>query len=498
MQKLELKYKTVNRTRRAGVLLHPTSLPGPHAYGDIGHEAYRFIEFLNENGFKVWQMLPLGPTHDDKSPYQCLSSHAGNPLLISLDWLTDKGLLNQDEENENLGGEVYRKNCLIQACANFYKSNNKELKASLLEFCTKHQYWLDDYALFMAFKQKYNNLPWYEWPDEIRHRDPYEIEEARNDLQQEILQVEFEQFIFFTQWQEIRDYAAKHEVEIFGDIPIFIARDSADAWAQRNNFLMDLDGYMTFVAGVPPDAFSDSGQRWGNPLYDWEYMESTNFLWWKERFKTQLELFDIVRFDHFRGLHSCWHIPATDETAINGKWQDVPGIELLAELFDEFDYLPLVAEDLGVITDEVIELKMMYSLAGMKVLQFAFDGNNDNPHLPHCHNMEDVIYTGTHDNNTTYGWACDTANFNNDYLSDYCDCKLETPEQRSWELIRMAMASVSFLCVVPMQDILMLDSSARMNTPGTVGGNWEWRFNWEQLNPGYVSKFNKFIDVYQR
>lgn len=490
--------KTVNRQRRSGVLLHPTSLPGPLLNGDIGHQAYRFIEFLHKNGFKVWQVLPLGPTHDDKSPYQCLSSHAGNPHLISLDWLEDKHWLTKKDINTCITMDIYRNECLRQASDNFYMLDDKKWQLALKEFNEKHKFWLDDYALFIAFKIKYDNAPWYEWPKEIRHRDINEIENARVELSDVIKQIKFEQFIFFTQWHEVRDYAKEHSIEIFGDIPIFVARDSSDVWAQRENFLMNSDGEMPFVSGVPPDAFSDTGQRWGNPLYDWEYMQKTQFSWWKQRFESQLELFDIVRIDHFRGLVACWQIPDTEETAINGTWVEVPGIELLSELFSSLPSLSLVAEDLGVITNEVISLKNSFNLPGMKVLQFAFDGNNRNPHLPHHHIVDDVVYTGTHDNDTTLGWASNETNYNKQYLKEYAGVNFKNYEQEVWTLIQMAMASVSFLCVLPFQDILMLDSSARMNIPGTVGGNWGWRFEWEQLDTKVIEKLKTFMNVYQR
>jgi len=491
-------YKTVSRERRAGVLLHPTSLPGPLPSGDIGHQAYRFIEFLNTNNFKVWQMLPLGPTHDDKSPYQCLSSYAGNPLLISLEWLEDRGWLFRKNIDISIECASYRTVCLKQAANNFYKSANQHWLSAINEFNKKNEVWLDDYALFIALKTKYNNSPWYEWPEEVRHRDENKIENMRSELTNEVSQVKFEQFVFFTQWQEIRKYAKSHEVELFGDIPIFVARDSADVWVERKNFLMDLDGNMPFVSGVPPDAFSETGQRWGNPLFDWDYMKKNGFKWWERRIKAQLELFDIVRIDHFRGLHACWQIPRSDDTAINGSWVDVPGKEMLSRLFNSFSHLPLVAEDLGVITDEVVDLKKAFHLPGMKVLQFAFDGNTRNPHLPHNHEPGDVIYTGTHDNDTTLGWAKNSINYNSDYLKEYSACNSNSKEEHAWTLVRMAMSSVSFLCVLPFQDILMLDSSARMNTPGTVVNNWNWRFDWQQLKPEKIEKLKKYMTVYQR
>ena len=490
--------KTVNRQRRAGVLLHPTSLPGELLNGDIGHQAYRFIEFLQQSGFKVWQVLPLGPTHDDKSPYQCLSSHAGNPHLISLAWLEDKHWLNKQDIKTSITNNMYRNECLKQAGDNFYLLDDKKWRTAINEFTQKHDFWLDDYALFIALKIKYENTPWYEWPQEICHRDTIELTKARIELADVIKQIKFEQFVFFTQWHEVRVYAKNHGIEIFGDIPIFVARDSSDVWAQRENFLMNLDGDMSFVSGVPPDAFSDTGQRWGNPLYDWEYMKKTQFSWWKQRFESQLELFDLIRIDHFRGLVACWQIPNDEETAINGKWVDVPGKELLAELFKSLPSLSMVAEDLGVITDDVIRLKKSFNLPGMKVLQFAFDGNNENPHLPHHHDVDDLVYTGTHDNDTTLGWASNESNYNKDYLNKYAGVNLTSYEQKAYTLMQMAMASVSFLCVIPFQDVLMLDSSARMNTPGTIGGNWDWRFEWDQLDPEVTEKLKTFMNVYQR
>lgn len=498
MAALEMTYKTVSRQRRAGVLLHPTSLPGTLSQGDIGHQAYRFIEFLNQNGFTVWQMLPLGPTHEDKSPYQCLSSHAGNPLLISLDWLTDKKWLKQEDINVSTKSENFRLQCLLDAGDYFYKSVSQDWHYLLNDFSIKHAFWLDDFALFMAFKKKYNNRPWYEWPENIRARETKALESAVVELEDDIRQIKFEQFVFFTQWHEIRHYAKNHKVELFGDLPLFVAHDSADVWAKRELFLMDSDGNMPFVAGVPPDAFSDTGQLWGNPLYNWDYMQATQFCWWKERFTSQLELFDLLRIDHFRGLEACWQIPAGDDTAENGSWVKVPGEKLLNELYTSFERLPLVAEDLGVITDEVIKLKKAFNLPGMKVLQFAFDGNNGNPHLPHFHELDDVVYSGTHDNDTTLGWSYNEENYNKPFFEDYAGYKVTTNDGSVLAVIRMAMSSVSFMAILPMQDILMLDSSARMNTPGTVVNNWRWRFGWDEVKPDMLEIVNKFLTLYRR
>ena len=419
-------------------------------------------------------------------------------MLISLEWLEDKGWLDRKKLRISKTEERYRLCCLQKAAENFYQIDDDAWTNRIAEFTKEHANWLDDYTLFIALKSRYQNMPWYDWPDALRHRETVALDEARIELQAIIKQTTFEQFVFFTQWQEIRDYARRHDVELFGDMPIFVARDSADVWAQRENFLIDKDGEMAFVAGVPPDAFSDTGQRWGNPLYDWDHMQSTNFSWWKDRFNTQLKLFDMIRIDHFRGLQACWQIPHDDETAVNGSWVDVPGREMLSELFETYHHFPLIAEDLGVITDQVIELKTDFNLPGMKVLQFAFDGNNNNPHLPHRHGIDDVVYTGTHDNDTTLGWMSDEKNYNKSYFEEYTGLNIESAEQGVLSMIRMAMSSVSFLCVLPMQDMLMLDSSSRMNTPGTIKDNWQWRFDWQQVRPEIIEKLSRLMMLYNR
>jgi len=490
--------KILNRQRRAGVLLHPTSLPSPLGNGDLGHQAYRFIEFLNANGFKVWQMLPLGVTGKDKSPYYCLSSHAGNPLLISLDWLEDKGWLNRNKISLSETEDDYRLSCLKQSFENFQLQVNDEWGTAIKEFTQENANWLDEYALFMALKTRYHNKCWYEWPKPIRHREAESMAEAKRELQADIKQKIFEQFVFYFQWQELRAYAEQHEVELFGDMPMFVPPDSVDVWAQNENFLINNDGELDYVAGVPPDFFSETGQLWGNPLYDWAYMQETNFSWWKERLATQLKFFDLIRVDHFRGLQACWQVPYQEKTAINGNWVEVPGREMLVELLATFHNLPLVAEDLGVITDPVIDLKNSFGIPGMKVLQFAFDGQNDNPHLPHLLKIGDTVYTGTHDNNTSLGWVGEINHDDKRYFEDYTGLKIEPDEEGVYSMIRLAMSSVSFLCVVPMQDILMLGSSARMNVPGTVEGNWQWRFQWEQIKPKVIDDLAHFITLYQR
>jgi len=485
-------------SRRAGILLHPTSLPGPLGSGDIGHGAYRFVEFLQDCGIRVWQLLPLCPTHQDLSPYQSFSAHAGNPALISLDWLVDRGWLDTERIDHPGRGMGYRLLCLKQARDRFADAADSHWRARLDGFRQAQRHWLDDFALFVALKKVHEEKPWYRWPAALRRRDESALRQAGRDLAATVEQVIFEQFVFFTQWHELREYAAGHGVSMFGDMPIFVARDSADVWSARENFLVDEDGAMSVVSGVPPDAFSPTGQKWGNPLYDWAYMQRDGFSWWKDRLDSLLQLYDLIRVDHFRGFDSCWVIPARDRTAINGEWQVVPGEALLTALHDSFPELPLVAEDLGVITDRVIALKERFGLPGMRVLQFAFDGNNANPHLPHCHRNGDVVYTGTHDNDTTLGWARDGSLYDPAFFSAYSGCDSDSAEARALAMTRMALASVAFLAVLPMQDVLYLDSSARMNTPGTVKGNWSWRFSWQQLKPEYRERLSRLINLYQR
>ncbi|WP_335340014.1 4-alpha-glucanotransferase [Sedimenticola selenatireducens] len=491
--------QSMDKSRCAGILLHPTSLPGPLSGGDIGHEAYRFVEFLHACGIKVWQMLPLCPPHEDLSPYQCFSAHAGNPALISLDWLVDRGWLDLEAIRQPQVNGRYRSICLEQAHDHFNQvPPDSEWKGRLQEFRLSSKSWLDDFCLFVGLKKRYGMKPWYLWPPGLRQRNKSALLQAASELSQEIDQAVFEQFVFFTQWREIREYAARYNVRIFGDMPIFVSHDSADVWANRENFQVNEDGSMTYVSGVPPDAFSPTGQKWGNPLYDWEYMQRDGFKWWKDRLATLLQLFDLIRVDHFRGLDACWEIPAEDETAINGHWRDVPGETLLKALHDCYPSLPLIAEDLGVITDRVHALKERFGLPGMKVLQFAFDGNSANPHLPHRHRHCDVVYTGTHDNDTTLGWIKDEEKYNKDFFLAYSGCRSDSAEEQMLAMLRMALSSVSFLCVLPMQDILLLDSSARMNTPGTVCGNWAWRFSWHQVNPERTEQITRLIALYQR
>ena len=486
------------KQRRAGILLHPTSLPGPFKGGDIGHSAYRFIEFMNQCGCSVWQMLPLGPTHVDGSPYQCLSVQAGNPLLISLDWLVDRGWLNLNSVTTATDTDDFRLDCLIAAGDHFFSEQPADWVTRFDAFCKEHVAWLDDYAMFIAIKHHHQAKPWLEWPDGLRRREKKALNKARKDYAEKIRQVCFEQFVFFTQWHEIRDYARQHGVLLFGDMPIFVSHDSADVWACSENFLMDDEGEAAFVAGVPPDAFSDTGQRWGNPLYDWDYMLKDNFSWWRMRFRTQLELFDLIRVDHFRGFEACWQIPDGEETAINGEWVQVPGRALLQSLFDEFDKLSLVAEDLGIITEDVTRLRTDFNLPGMKILQFAFGGDNKNPYLPHNHEVISVVYTGTHDNDTTLGWFNSLDEHTINHIKAYLGLDNDTQLDMPWDFNRLALQSVARLAMLPLQDILGLDGQHRMNTPGTTEDNWQWRYEEGGLTPELAGRLKDMLALYDR
>ncbi|MEK7711892.1 MAG: 4-alpha-glucanotransferase [Pseudomonadota bacterium] len=477
--------------RRAGILLHPTSLPGEAENGTLGPHALRFVDFLADSGLSVWQMLPLGPTHADRSPYQCLSVHAGNPRLISFVQLETWGWLPHAAGLSAASGAV-RQTLLAQARqACLAQGGARAMQA----FDGAHAFWLDDYALYVALRQAHNNHAWWQWPEPLRDRDPTALAAARVRHAEDMALVRFEQFIFFRQWQELRHAAQARGVQLFGDLPIFVAHDSADVWAQRDYFDLDAVGQPRAVAGVPPDYFSPTGQRWGNPLYNWAHLQADGFRWWIERLRTQFSLFDLVRIDHFRGFEACWQIPADEDTAINGRWVSAPGEALFQALQNEFGTLSVVAEDLGLITPAVQRLREQFGLPGMRILQFAFDGGADNPYLPHNHEVNSVVYTGTHDNDTTLAW------FEGLPIEQQCtvlDYLGHPGEPMPWPLIRAALASVAQLAILPMQDVLQAGDGNRMNTPGSNNGNWKWRFEWEQLAPGLAAQLWRMAGLYGR
>ncbi len=482
--------------RRAGILLHISSLPGREGCGDLGQEAYNFVNFLHDSGITVWQTLPLGMPHSDGSPYQCLSAHAGNPAFINVTWLEEKGWLKTTEHPSDYLNDPFAKSCLIaKVFCEFQSLANTDDKNCFDQFCKDNASWLDDFSLFFALRQEYDNQCWNQWPDAIKNRKPAAIKKAQNRLKSLIESTKFEQFVFFRQWSELKAYAKEKNVLLFGDIPIFVSYDSCDVWANRDVFKLDKNGEMSVVAGVPPDYFSETGQRWGNPHYDWKYLKKTGFKWWIDRIKTQNELFDILRIDHFRGLESAWEIPADEETAINGQWVVAPGKALLKAISSECSSISLVAEDLGIITDEVNALRNEFDLPGMKILQFAFDGSSDNFYLPHNHEINSVVYTGTHDNDTTLGWFNSLNDHQKYFVYEYLGfSKTAMPST----LIGTAFSSVANLAIVPMQDILELGSEDRMNIPGTCEGNWSWRFEWSQLTEERAGRLAHLVKLFGR
>ena len=479
--------------RRAGVLLHLTSLPGPGKWGDLGWEAFNFVNFLADCGLSVWQMLPLGPPQTGDSPYQTSSVHAGSPRLIGLEPLVQWGWLGDAAADPGLD-EAAKLARLREAEQGFRRAASDEDRAALERFAATHAGWLDDYALFRALHEE-RAAPWWQWPRGLRERDGRSLGHARRRLAAQIDYIRFEQFVFFRQWTALRAHANGRGIRLFGDMPIFVAHDSAEVWARPGDFDLNADGTCRVVAGVPPDYFSATGQRWGNPLYRWDRLQRNGFRFWIERFRTQLQLFDMIRVDHFRGFEAYWEVPAEEETALNGTWVPAPGEALFARLKQEFGSLPLIAEDLGVITEEVDALRRRYRLPGMKVLQFAFEGGPSNPYLPFHHDRDAVCYTGTHDNDTTLGWYQALDQGLRAHVDDYLG---RSSEPMPWPLIRCALGSRADLSVVPMQDLLGLDGAHRMNRPGVPSGNWRWRFQWEQLDPERVARLRHLVALYGR
>lgn len=477
--------------RRAGVCLHATSLPGAEESGTLGPDAYFFVDWMIKAGLRVWQVLPLGPTHVDGSPYQCLSAHAGNPRLICRQTLVRDGWIDDDERRGGAGDlTLFR-----HAEQRFSTLASNEDRLAYDRFIKHHAYWLEDYALFVPLRERFGNVSWCDWPAALRDREPHALAQMRHELQQETSAIRFQQFVFFRQWLALKHYANAHGILILGDLPIFVAHDSADVWANRKQFLLDDKGWPTVVAGVPPDYFSATGQRWGNPLYDWNAMHDDGFKWWFTRFETQLAICDLIRIDHFRGFQANWEIPASCPTAIEGRWVKAPGKALFRAVANKYGQLPLVAEDLGVITREVTALRRQFRLPGMKILQFAFDGNPSNPYLPHAHTCDSIVYTGTHDNATTLGWFESLPLDKQLYCLDY----LGNPQDTiPWPLIRAAMGSVSPLALIPMQDFLSLDDTHRMNRPGTTEGNWQWRLSWSQVPPDVADRVRTLVYLYGR
>jgi len=507
--------------RSSGILLHPTSFPGPHGIGDLGKAAYDFVDFLAKAKQSLWQILPLGPTGYGDSPYASFSSFAGNPLLINLEKLAAAGDLHPADlsnppsfpiDKVDFGQVIKWKMPLLEKAAdNFLNSAAPERKERYLAFCKEEAKWLDDFALFMAVKAHFDQKARAEnrfgamwnnyWERGIALRHSRSVAGWRKKVAPAIARQKVLQFYFFQQWDALHTYAGQHGIRIIGDIPIFVAPDSADVWANRRLFQLDGNGRPRVVAGVPPDYFSVTGQLWGNPLYNWQAVSKEGYRWWINRIKATLRMVDILRIDHFRGFEAYWEIPAAAKTAINGRWVKAPGLQFFETLTQELGELPIIAEDLGVITPGVVALRQRFGFPGMKVLQFAFDLGEagalgaSNPFLPHNYTRQAVVYTGTHDNDTTKGWYRQRSPAEKDMLRRY----LGRPDDDIvWELIRLAMASTAAFAVIPFQDALNLDSDARMNTPSTLGGNWAWRYRPEALSNWVSGRLNEMVALYGR
>jgi 4-alpha-glucanotransferase len=491
--------------RSSGILLHPTSLPGNYGIGDIGSLAIKWIDWLADAGCSLWQVLPLGPTGYGDSPYQCFSAFAGNPYLISPQDLFEEKILYPEDlydkpdfpsDKVDFGWVIpWKLKLLDRAFDRFQNGRFDHLKQELEVFQRNHSSWLDDFALFMALKEAHGGAPWVTWEPELRDRLPEALNRARYQYALDIQNQIFRQFLFFRQWGKLRERARNRKIKIIGDIPIFVAHDSADVWANPELFHLDQQGRPKVQAGVPPDYYSPTGQLWGNPLYNWKQHEATNFAWWIARFHAVLELVDIIRLDHFRGFAGYWQVSGKAKTAENGRWVKAPGMKFLKALQGTLGELPIIAEDLGVITPDVVKLRDSFNLPGMKVLQFAWWGTPDDQFLPHNYIQNCIVYTGTHDNDTARGWYERVAEQERDFYRRYQN---QDGSQVAWDLIRTAWKSVGVFSIAPMQDFLNLDNKARMNYPGYPSGNWSWRMPANVINDTLKNQIREFNFLYDR
>jgi 4-alpha-glucanotransferase len=503
--------------RCSGILLHVTSLPGGYGIGDLGNSAYEFAEFLAESGQKIWQVLPLNPTGYGDSPYQCFSAFAGNPLFIDLKALYEQGLLSEKdltnapnfpEEHVEYDRVIEFKRELVRKAAHvFLVDGARTDRAAFDNFCRNNNNWLNDYALFMACKRVHKDAPWVHWDAGIRQRDPAALNEWQNKLTSETQAHKFAQFEFFRQWQNLKAHCTRLGISIMGDIPIYVAHDSADVWAHPELFRLDEQGKPLVLAGVPPDYFSATGQLWGNPLYRWDASAASGHRWWIDRVRASLKLFDLARLDHFRGFEAFWEIPANASTAAVGEWVKGPGTEFFQTLRSELKELPFIAENLGVITPEVEVLRKQFGFPGMSLLQFAFGKDPQGPtFLPHNYSRDLVAYTGGHDNDTTVGWWASSGigestrtpediEKERDFTRAYLGFQSEPV---NWVFIRTVLASVAKIAIIPLQDVLGLGSDARMNLPGTLTGNWKWRYKQNALTKDIGERLRKLVHLYDR
>jgi 4-alpha-glucanotransferase len=507
--------QTMTFSRSSGILLHPTCLPGPYGIGELGPEAHRFADFLRDAGQKIWQVLPLGPTGYGDSPYQCFSAFAGNPLLLSLDVLVERGYLDQrDLENRPLfpadhvdfNRVIEWKLPLLRKAYEGFVSSGKD-RAPYEEFCAKHAWWLDDFSLFMALKQQHKLVMWTQWQPKYALRDKGALDEARRDLHVEIARQKYVQFEFERQWCAVKAHCAGNGIRLMGDVPIYVALDSSDVWSHPELFELASDGTPQVIAGVPPDYFSATGQCWGNPIYAWEQHAKQDYAWWVARFRRSLEMLDLIRLDHFRGFEAYYEIPGGATTAVNGRWVKGPGAPLFEALEAALGRLPIVAENLGVITPEVEALRGRFGFPGMAILQFAFGMDPQAPDFkPHNYPHHLVAYTGTHDNDTVMGWwrstgAGDSTRTKENVAKElnYAKRYLNTDGSHiNWVMIRTLMASVADTVLFPLQDVLAVGSEGRMNLPGTASGNWRWRFRSGDLLPGMAGRLKEMVETYER
>ena len=491
--------------RSCGILVHPSSFPSKYGMGDFGLEAKQFINFLVETDQSIWQVLPLGPTGFGDSPYASYSAFAGNHYFISLDTLVEKGLLKSNEVAEaempittkaDYATSYSKKEVLYKiASERFYKNITKNEERSLRKFCKENQFWLDDYCLFIASSIQNSRNVWNQWTLELVQRDPVAMAKFRKQQSEEIKYQTWLQYEFFNQWYALKEYANSRGIRVIGDIPIFVDHNSADVWAHQQYFEVDKQGNRKLVAGVPPDYFSETGQLWGNPLYKWDVLEKDGYSWWVERFRQMFELYDAIRVDHFRGFDAYWQVDAKEKTAIKGDWISGPGKKLFKKIKEELGELPIIAEDLGVMTPSVEELRDSFQFPGMKILQFAFGSDSKNSFLPHNYNQNCVVYTGTHDNDTTIGWFHSAPEIERHRAREY---SLSDDHDIQWALIRLAMLSVADQAIFPLQDYMNLDGTHRMNLPGTVENNWNWRYTPEMLNSVDKNRMKHLVSLSNR
>ena len=491
--------------RASGLLLHPTSLPGRFGIGDLGPEAAHWVDFLAAAGQKLWQVLPLGPTGYGDSPYQGFSAFAGNPYLVSPEGLAEDGLLDADDlaalpafsaDRVDYGPVIeWKLAILAKAHARFAAGAAPGLRADYRAFCRRHAGWLEDFALFMALKESHGGATWTSWEPGLVGREPGALAAARERLAPAVDSQRFRQYLFFRQWGAVRERARGAGVRIIGDLPIFVAHDSADVWAHPELFQLDAQGAPAVMAGVPPDYFAKTGQLWGNPLYRWETLARDGYAWWVARLRATLEVVDIARLDHFRGFEACWEVPGGEATAAKGRWVKGPGAAFFESVQAALGTLPIIAEDLGLVTPEVLALRDRFGLPGMRILQFAFEKDARHPFLPHNFPTNCVVYTGTHDNDTTRGWYAGAPEKERHFARSYLGCD---GADFTWDLIRLGLGSVADTFVAPLQDVLDLGSEARMNLPGRAGGNWGWRFRREQLTDAVRERLRGLTEIYGR